>query len=289
MEGISSIERVNTLIKGYIDFVYREYITSGTCPITTEAYNDWFIHNFLQSRLTRWSELSCYDITTMFTVDEFFDNNVLLFSEILQILHDYFEDFSRTMVTDMFDPKNVMRCYTSLYVCKNISYFLDRYRDEFDGLSNDRSDTSEISSLDLFVSFETDEEDPVESQPIDGQLDNNETDDGETDEETSVFTEHVSNYDDDMRDIEEDEADDVEDEDDDETDDGGDEYSETGVFVTHEEFLEKNTNTECIICWDIVMNHHNSMRWKNCSHFSCAECHCNCYIQKIRKCPLCRC
>jgi hypothetical protein len=276
MEGISSIERVNTLIKGYIDFVYREYITSGTCPITTEAYNDWFIHNFLQSRLTRWSELSCYDITKMFTVEEFFDNNVLLFSEILQILHEYFEDFSRTMDTNLFDPKNIMRCYTSVYVCKNMAYFLDKYREEFDNFSNTRSDSSEISSLDLFVSYETNE----------GELDEGEIDEGETDGESTVFDELVSNYDNDMRDIEEDEEEDEDDEDD-TVDDG--EYSETGVFVTQEEFLEKNTNTECVICWDIVMNHHNSMKWKNCDHFSCADCHCNCYIKKIRKCPLCRC
>ena len=273
------MERVDQLIDGYIDFVYREYVTSQTCPITKDTYNDWFIHNFLHSCITRWYDSSCYDIAKMFTIDEFFDNDVILFSEILQTLNDYFENFSRTMVTDMFDPTNVMRCYTSVYVCKNISYFLDRYRPDFDSISNERSDTSEVSSLDLFVSFETDEDEPEQIEPDQGELV-----DGETDNESTIINELVSNYDDDMRDIEEDE----EDNDDDETDDGT-EYSETGVFVSEEEFLEKNTNNECIICWDIVMKHHNSMRWKNCSHFSCAACHCNCYLKKIRKCPLCRC
>lgn len=263
MDTILPVERVNELIKGYIDFVYREYVTYETWPITKDAYNDWFIHNFLQCCITRWYNPSCYDIAEIITIDEFFNNDVIVFSEILQILNDYFEGFSRT-ITDKFDPKNVMRCYTSLYVCKNISYFLDRYRDEIDGISNERSDSSEVSSLDLFVSEETDE--------------------GETDNETPIVNEVISNYDDDMRDIEEDD-DDTDDYND--TDDDG-EYSETGVFVTEEEFLEKNTNTDCIICWDIVMNHHNSMRWKNCDHFSCADCHCNCYIKKIRKCPLCR-
>jgi hypothetical protein len=93
MEVISPIERVNFLINGYIDFVYKEFITTESCPIAKEAYNEWFIHTFIKARLTRWSELSCYDIDHMYSVDEFFNNDVALFSEILQILHEYFDNF----------------------------------------------------------------------------------------------------------------------------------------------------------------------------------------------------
>jgi len=258
---MEEISRVDNLIKDYIDFVYRDYVSYVSCPISYDAYNDWFIHNFLQSCITRWYEPSCYDISEMISVDTFFENNVVLFSDILQILNEYFEDFSRTMVMGVIDPKNIMRCYTSVFVCKNISYFLDRYRDEFDGISNPRGDSSDITSLDLFISSETEE--------------------GETDNESEDNSPVLNNYDDDMRDVEE------EDGDDDETVDDG-EYYETGVYVTEAEFLEKNTNVECIICWDVLMNYENSMKWNNCNHFSCETCHMSCYVKKIRKCPLCR-
>jgi hypothetical protein len=66
------------------------------------------------------------------------------------------------------------------------------------------------------------------------------------------------------------------------------EYYETGVFVSENEFNEKNKNENCIICWEVVMNYSNSMKWSNCDHFTCISCHDTCMIKRLYKCPLCR-
>jgi hypothetical protein len=188
----------------------------------------------------------------------------------LQILSEYFTECGKSDFPDKYNPEIVVRCYTSYFVTKNIEYFLDRFkyvecREEDYNESNPRSETSDILSLDLFQ-------------------DNNEI-------VTSTY-QYID--DDDETTVEEEEDDEslppliniIEDEDND--DDLGDELYETGIFVSQDEFNAKNKNEECVICWNIVMNHYNSMKWKNCDHFTCIYCHDECMAKRLHKCPLCR-
>jgi hypothetical protein len=199
------------------------------------------------------------------------------------------------MNMDKFDPKNVMSCYTCIYVCNNVDYFLEKYQSEFDfenDASNDRSETSDIVSIDLFQSTETTIEynDDNNTPPIQPQrfvnvigYDNTDEEDNADDEDNNENTHnelinYIDDDDSDTRSLPE------------LIDDRDKEYGffETGIFVTENEFLEKNKNVECIICWDVVMNHGNSMKWNNCNHFSCITCHDMCMLNKLYKCPFCR-
>ena len=289
----SSLDIVNNNVKEYVDHVFNEYITNVTCPKDSETYKDWFICEFLPCCITRWYELSCYDINNIFTIDEFFDNSINVFSEILQLLSNYFDEYDKTLFLGKFNPENVMRCYTSVYVTKNIEYFLDRYQYGDDcgncGESNNRSITSEILSIDLVQFVENDEniiQDHINQDNI---------------ENPHIINDDETTVDETTLDGDEDEDDDTDNSslppliniiDDDESydgdDDNDDELYETGIFVTQDEFNEKNRNEECIICWDVVMNHYNSMKWKNCDHFTCIYCHDECMAKRLHRCPLCR-
>ena len=287
----SSVELVNRNVSEYVDSIFKEYTTHVTCPKDAESYKEWFIGAFLPCCITRWYEPSCYDIHNMFTIEQFFDNSIHIFSDILQILSDYFDDYNRTMDMDKFTPENVMRCYTSIYVINNIDYFLDRYQD--DDISNARSETSDTLSIDLFQSTESSNPD-IQSDLIETTLEEgneniinnpppspqnavNIVGYDDTDEEGSNETSSIPGL---FYVI-----------DDTETLDGEDEEGdlfETGVFVTENEFIEKNKNVDCVICWEVAMNYENSMKWNNCDHFSCITCHDTCMFKKIYTCPLCR-
>ena len=282
----SHVEVVNEKVINYVDRVFNEYTTHVTCPKDVESYKEWFTDAFLPCCITRWYEPSCYDINNMFTIEQFFDNSIIVFSDILTLLSDYFDGYGRTMDMDKFKPENVMRCYASIYVIRNINYFLDRYQD--DELCNSTSETSDALSLDLF------QPDLIEN-PI--EVEENDTNNNTP---THTISVNIIGYDDTDR------------EDDDNSSlpelinviEDGDSNSdtlslpellsedyelfETGVFVTENEFIEKNKNVECIICWDVVMNYGNSMKWNNCNHFSCITCHDACMIKNLYKCPLCR-
>ncbi len=93
----SRIEVVNNNVLSYVDSVFNEYTTHVTCPKDVESYKEWFTGAFLPCCITRWYEPSCYDIHNMFTIEQFFDNNIYIFSDILQILTDYFDDYNRSM------------------------------------------------------------------------------------------------------------------------------------------------------------------------------------------------
>jgi regulator of replication initiation timing len=296
---ISRIEVVNNNVKDYVEYVFNEYITNVTCPIDDKIYKEWFMCEFLPCCITRWYEPSCYDVTNMFSIDEFFDNSIHVFSEILQLLSDYFDEFDKTRFIDKFNPENVMKCYVSVYVLKNIEYFLDKYKyDESDesDKSNVRSVTSSILTDDLFQSIENTNQDINED---------NEGENGSNESENEHVIEPLHIINDDETTV--DETTTVEDDedttnsslptliniiDDDESYDGDndndDELYETGIFVSQAEFNEKNKNDECIICWDVVMNHYNSMKWKNCDHFTCIYCHDECMAKRLHRCPLCR-
>lgn len=298
---ISPIETVNQRIHDYIEYVFREYILHISCPTNNENYKEWFIQNFLQGCVTRWYEPSCYNINDTYTTEQFFDNSISVYSDILQILIDYFDNYGKTMDMDRFDPINVMRCYTSVYVCSNVDYFLDKYRyDCDDDISNERSETSDVVSIDLFQSIESHNLN-IHSNLIDITLENIESiEENDGNNNSSSITTFVNIVGNDHTDEEDNENSSLpalinNDDDSDTTlpdliNDEDEEYGffETGVFVTENEFIEKNKNIECIICWDVVMSYGNSMKWNNCDHFSCITCHDTCMIKKLYKCPLCR-
>jgi hypothetical protein len=300
----SRINAINHNITKYVDRVFSEYTTHVTCPKDAKSYKEWFTDAFLPCCITRWYEPSCYDITNMYTSEEFFYGSISLFSDILHILTDYFDEYGKTMDMNKFNPENVMRCYACVYVIRNVNYFLDRYQDDDDDdLSNSRSETSDtsetsdVTSIDLFQSTETSNPDiqpdlietPIESlESLDNTpqgiivvniIGDNDTDDeGDFDDTNSSLPELIATgvEDDDSTTISLPEL------------DNDYELYETGVFVTENEFIEKNKNIDCVICWDVVMNYENSMKWNNCDHFTCITCHDTCMIKKIYKCPLCR-
>jgi hypothetical protein len=179
-------------------------------------------------------------------------------------------------------------------------YFLDRYRDEYNDLSNPRDvlsddgNTSDILSLDLFHPVEN----TVVSLPAVVNIIGNDDDDEDEDDNTTVEDNEdeisfprlprLNN----INIINDDETDtsslpallDYNSED----EDNYDELYDTGVFVSENEFIEKNKNMECIICWEVVMDYTNSMKWNNCDHFTCISCHNECKNKRLNKCPLCR-
>jgi hypothetical protein len=285
---ISRIDVVNSNVIEYVDYVFKKFTSGDGCPEEGRLYSDWFVNDLLEAGITRWHGSSCYDINNIFTIERFFDNNICVFSDILQILSQHFVDYDNTMGFDKFDPINVMRCYTSVYVSKHMLYFLDRYRDEYHDIVNprdilsDNSNTSDILSLDLFHPVEN----TVESIPVVVNVIDDDDDDGNTSvEDNDDETSPRLNNDDDESDTSslpalinynsEDE-------------DTYDELYDTGVFVTENEFIEKNKNIDCIICWEVVMNYSNSMKWNNCNHFTCISCHDSCRLKGLYKCPLCR-
>lgn len=296
---ISGIQTVNQKIHDYLDHVFEDYSGRITCPMNIENYDEWFTQDFLPTCITRWYVSSSYDINNIYTIEQFFCNNVVVYSEILQLLREHFDTYNKTMNMDKFDPKNVMSCYTCIYVCNNLDYFLEKYRSEFDfenDVSNDRSETSDIVSIDLFQSteptIEDNEDNNIPIQPLmfvnvigyDNTDEEDDTDEEDNSENTINDNQNLPeliNYIDDDSDtgslLEV-------------IDDRDEEYGffETGIFVTENEFIEKNKNVECIICWDVVMNHENSMKWNNCNHFSCITCHDMCMLKKLYKCPFCR-
>jgi hypothetical protein len=271
----SNIDVVNNRVKEYVDYVFNEYITNVTCPKSRETYKDWFVCEFLPCCITKWYEPSCYNTHNIFTVEEFFCNSIHVFSEILQLLSDYFHEYH-----DKFNPENVMRCYISFYISKNIEYFLDRFQyDDFDDFdeSNPRSETSDNLSLDNTL-IENNHQDNTENNIEDSEgettIDGYDSDEDD-DTNTSSLPVLINIIDDDDDSYEGDNI-------------YEDELYETGVFVSEEEFVEKNKNEECFICLDIIMNHYNSMKWNNCNHFSCIYCHDECMKKQLYKCPLCR-
>ena len=304
---ISPIETVNQRIHDYVEYVFKDYTSRVTCPLNIENYKEWFIQDFLQACITRWYDSSCYDINNTYTIEQFFDNSVYLYSDILQILTDYFDNYGKTMDMNKFDPKNVMRCYTSVYVCNNVDYFLDKYQYEYeDDISNSRSEASEIISIDLFQSDLVETSTPhVQPDLVENTIEDNEENNDNNNSTSPPMFVNIVGYD---NTDEEDNQNDSDNENsslpgliniDDDSDtaslpellnDGDEEYGffETGVFVTENEFNEKNKNVDCIICWDVVMSYGNSMKWNNCDHFSCISCHDTCMLKKLYKCPLCR-
>jgi hypothetical protein len=78
----SRIEVVNNNVLSYVDSVFNEYTTHVTCPKDVESYKEWFTGAFLPCCITRWYEPSCYDINNMFTIEQFFDHNIYIFSDI---------------------------------------------------------------------------------------------------------------------------------------------------------------------------------------------------------------
>jgi hypothetical protein len=281
-------------ITEYVDYAFTNYISTVSCPKDSESYRDWFINEFLQDCITRWYEPSCYDINNMFSVNDFFGSSIDVFSDILQILSNYSDDCDKIPDTDKFNPKTVMRRYTSIYVINNYDYFLNRCQDEYDNIINRMSETSDIISIDLFHPEEnttnllvippfniiSDDEDDVDDE------DNVDDDDDDDDNDTTIdgngsynssLPPLINIIDDD--DAEYDTDEDIYNE---------NRYYETGVFVSENEFNEKNKNENCIICWEIVMNYANSMKWNNCDHFTCISCHDSCMIKRLYKCPLCR-
>lgn len=289
---ISGIQSVNQKIHDYVDHIFEDYTGNISCPLNNENYHEWFTQDFLPTCITRWYVSSSYDINNIYTIEQFFCDNVDVYSEILQLLIEHFDTYNKTMNMDKFDPKNVMSSYTCIYVCNNVDYFLEKYRSGFDfenDASNDRSETSDIVSIDLFQSTETTMEDndannipPIQPPMFVNDIGYDNTDEEDNNENTPNDNHplhHLINY------IDDDDSDtwslpELIDE----------EYGffETGIFVTETEFLEKNKNVECIICWDIVMNHGNSMKWNNCNHFSCITCHDMCMLKNLYKCPFCR-
>ena len=269
----SQIEVVNRNINEYMDYVFIEYTLNGSCPIEQNGFREWFLTEFLPSCITRWYEQSCYDINNMYSANQFFGNSICVFSDILQILTDYFDGYDRIMIMDKFNPKNVMRCYTSVYVCTNVEYFLDRFQNNYystinndDVVIND-SNTSDTISVDVFQST------PI--NVIEDEDDNTTVEDEDDETDSTYMPSLIDNE----TDNDEEEEEQEDDEDDDEL---------YGVPVSEVEFIEKNKNTDCIICWEVTMNHHNSLRWSNCDHFSCLSCHVDCKINGLKKCPLCR-
>jgi hypothetical protein len=277
-------------ITEYVDYAFTNYISTVSCPKDSESYRDWFINEFLQDCITRWYEPSCYDINNMFSVNEFFGSSIDVFSDILQILSNYPDDCDTIPDTDKFNPKTVMRRYTSMYVINNYEYFLDRCQDKYNNISNHMSETSDIISIDLFHPEENtttllvippfniidDDDGDGDGDNVDGDDDDNTTMDGNGSNNSSLPP-LINIIDDD--DTEYDSDEDIYNE---------NEYYETGVFVSENEFNEKNKNENCIICWEVVMNYSNSMKWNNCDHFTCISCHDNCMIKRLYKCPLCR-
>jgi hypothetical protein len=289
---ISRINVVNSNVIEYVDYVFRNFTSGEGLPEEGRVYSDWFVNDLLSAGITRWQDTSCYDINNIFTIEQFFDNNICVFSDVLQLLSEHFADYDDTMISDKFDPKNVMRCYTSVYVSKHLLYFLDRYRDEYNDLSNPRDvlsddgNTSDILSLDLFHP----DENTVVSLPAVVNIIGNDGDDEDDnttveDNEDEISFPRLPRLNDDESDTSslpalldyhsEDE-------------DNYDELYDTGVFVSENEFIEKNKNTECIICWEVVMDYTNSMKWNNCDHFTCISCHNECKNKGLNKCPLCR-
>ena len=312
---MSRIDVVNRNITEYVDYSFTNYTTHISCPEEGRVYKDWFINEFLQACITRWYEPSCYDINNMFTTDDFFDRDIDTFSGILQILMDYFNEYDKIMDMDKFDPKNVMRCYTSVYVSNNIEYFLDRYEEYFEDLINPRDLLSDG------YDSEEDEEDGEEDEEDGGDVEESNTTDiisidlFQPVENNiiispptfiNVIENDIISVDDDATDYEDDETprtglvniipDDESDTSslpaliDYDDDDYGEEHElyDTGVFVTENEFIEKNRNIECFICWEVVMDYTNSMKWNNCDHFTCVSCHNECKNKRLNKCPLCR-
>jgi hypothetical protein len=289
---ISRIDVVNSNVIEYVDYVFRNFTSGQGLPEEGRVYSDWFINDLLPAGITRWQDTSCYDINSIFTIEHFFDNNICLFSDVLQLLSEHFTDYDDTMISDKFDPKNVMRCYTSVYVSKHLLYFLDRYRDEYNDLSNPRDvlsddgNTSDILSLDLFHPVEN----TVVSLPAVVNIIGNDDDDEDDnttveDNEDEISFPRLPRLNDDETDTSSLPAlldYDSEDE------DNYDELYDTGVFVSENEFIEKNKNMECIICWEVVMDYTNSMKWNNCDHFTCISCHNECKNKRLNKCPLCR-
>jgi len=123
-------------ITEYVVYAFTNYISTVSCPKDSESYRDWFINEFLQDCITRWYEPSCYDINNMFSVNDFFGGSIDVFSDILQILSNYPDDCDKIPDTDKFNPKTVMRRYTSMYVINNYDYFLDRCQNEYDNIHN---------------------------------------------------------------------------------------------------------------------------------------------------------
>jgi hypothetical protein len=68
----------------------------------------------------------------------------------------------------------------------------------------------------------------------------------------------------------------------------------TGVKVLEEEFNETNKEIICPICLIKTMTFENSLRYINCNHYSCIECHESIIKNSDKKldklkCPMCRC
>ena len=269
-------------ITEYVDYAFTNYISTVTCPKDSESYRDWFINEFLQDCITRWYEPSCYDINNMFSVSEFF-GSIDVFSDTLQILSTYPDNCDKIPDTDKFNPKIVMRHYTSICVINNYEYFLDRCQYEYNNISNHVNESSDIISIDLFHPEEnTTTLLVIPPFNIINDDDTDDDDDDDDDDNTTINGSGSSNNSSlpALINIIEDEDTDYD------TDE--DIYYETGVFVSENEFNEKNKNENCIICWEVVMNHTNSMKWNNCDHFTCISCHDNCMIKKLYKCPFCR-
>jgi hypothetical protein len=316
---ISRIDIVNRNITEYVDYSFKNYTTNINCPEEGRVYRDWFINEFLQACITRWYESSCYDINNMFTTDDFFDRDIDTFSGILQILMEYFNEYDKILDMDKFDPTNVMRCYTSVYVSNNIEYFLDRYEEEYEDLINPRdilsdedddedeeggeveeSNTTDNISIDLFQPVENN---VIISPPSFINVIENDINDVDVDDDATDYEDDESHRTGLVNIIPDDDSDTSSlpaliDYDNEEinfynfdiynTRDEEGELYDTGVFVSENEFIEKNRNTECIICWEVVMDYTNSMKWNNCDHFTCISCHNECKNKRLNKCPLCR-
>jgi hypothetical protein len=255
MEGEPTMEDIHSKIKGYVDFVYRDYTSRYSYQenilrrYSDELYHEWFTGDFVQELLNNHEYPDGYDICSMFSTDHFFENNDLV-NKVNQSLFEYFENYDGSL-----SMLNLMRTYTAVYVTKNIDIFIEKYRtqlQERDNDSNERSDN-------------TPDNDSLHDDDIPELIENEDDDDDDIDDEDSGFGIEILDC----------------------------ESLVLGSRETSECFARFNTETECPVCMDVTMNCDNSIKFVNCTHFVCEPCHDNMFISlnyKVKnfKCPICR-
>lgn len=140
----TKMERLEEKVNNYIEFLYKKW---NDCGLFTECVDEcenypqfekWWYEEFLDRLPTEDSdndndensqECDDYcDITKLYTVEEFFERDLDLFSQCISFVHNYYNEeensltYSRTYV-----PERIMCEYSIIYFTKNTNLMMRKY------------------------------------------------------------------------------------------------------------------------------------------------------------------
>jgi hypothetical protein len=138
------MERLEEKVNNYIDFLYKKW---NDCGLFTEyvdkcenylQFEKWWFEDFLDRLPTEDSDddndensQECdddCDITKLYTVEEFFERDLDLFSQCISFVHNYYTEeenagtYSRTYV-----PERIMCEYSTIYFVDNTNLLMRKY------------------------------------------------------------------------------------------------------------------------------------------------------------------